>query len=187
MNQSSAIASFTGTQPYLMAGADYIRLILAGGFGDAHVELVEGELIEMAPGGLDHSGRNADLAADLASICRPLGFRLHIDAIVELSASTVRAPDIAVVDRDTSDRNHLLPPDILLAIEISDATLAEDLGRKRIDYAVSGIRNYWVVDVKGRRIHCYANPQGVDYTQIQMIDFGKPVPVPGTDGTITVL
>jgi Uma2 family endonuclease len=186
MNRLSTIPPFTGAQPYRMAAPDYIRLILAGGFGDAHVELVEGELVEMSPAGLEHSGRNADIVGDLVQFYKPLGYRLHIDAIVELSENTVRAPDIAVVDRNTGDRKHLLPADILLAVEISDTTLTEDLGRKRIDYAASGIRHYWVVDVEGRRIHCYENPQGVDYATIQVIAFGEPVPVPETAGTITI-
>jgi Uma2 family endonuclease len=186
MNRLSESPPFTGAHPYRMAAADYIRLILAGGFGDAHVELVEGELIEMAPSGLEHGGKNVDVAVDLAALYRPLGYRLYFDTIVELSANTVRAPDIAVVDHDITDRKHLLPSDILLAIEISDTTLGEDLGRKRIAYASAGIRHYWVVDVEGRRIHCYADPQGVDYAAIQVIAFGQPVPVPGSEGKVII-
>jgi Uma2 family endonuclease len=186
MNQVSVIRPVTGAQPYRMAAEDYVRFVSAGGFRDAHVELVEGELIEMAPGGLEHGAKNADIAADLAAIYRPLGYRLFIDTLVELSGDTVRSPDLSVVDSDTGERKRLLPTDVLLAIEISDTTLTVDLGRKRIDYASAGIRHYWVVDVEGRRIHCYADPQGSDYAAIRVIGFGDPVPVPGTAGIITI-
>jgi Uma2 family endonuclease len=169
-----------------MAAEDYVRFVLAGGFRDAHVELVEGELIEMAPGGLEHGGKNADIAVDLSAIYRPLGYRLFIDTIIELTGDTARSPDISVVDTTMGERKHLRPTDVLLAIEISDTTLTVDLGRKRIDYAGAGIRHYWVVDVEGRRVHCYADPQGSDYAAIQVIGFGDPMPVPGAAGTIAI-
>jgi Uma2 family endonuclease len=186
MTQVVSAPTFEGCQPYRMAADEYIRAILAGGFGNAHVELVEGELVEMAPAKLEHSKTNGSVAVDLGIACRPFGYRLLIDAIVHLTDSTVRAPDIAVTDVDSGDRQHLVPTDILLAVEIAQSTLTEDIGRKRIDYASSGIRNYWVVDVDGRRVHCYAEPQGSDYATIRVIPFGKPLPVPGTDATITI-
>ncbi len=113
-------------------------------------------------------------------------FEIFGDIITLFDDSNVRAPDIAVVDRDIGDRKQLIPADILLAVEIAGSTLAGDLGPKRIDYASSGIRHYWVVDVEGRRIHCYADPQGVDYAAIKVVPFGEPVPVPETGEAITV-
>jgi Uma2 family endonuclease len=187
MNQVSAALQFTGPQPYRMGATDYIRLIQAGGFGEAHVELVEGELLQMAPAGRDHGRLNADIAIDLAAICRPSGYRILIDTIVQLTERTVRAPDISVVDAEPVGRQHLLPSEILLAVEIAQSTLADDLGRKRIDYASAGIRHYWVVDVEGSRIHCHADPQGADYAAIEVVAFGEPVAVPGTDGAITIV
>ena len=79
MNDMSVIPVIAGTQPYRMDAGGYILHILAGGFGDAHVELVEGELIKMAPAGTDHGAKNADVLIDLATIYRPLGFVLMTD------------------------------------------------------------------------------------------------------------
>jgi Uma2 family endonuclease len=187
MNEMSAIRQvFAGTQAYRMTAAAYLRTIDAGSFGDAHVELVEGELIEMAPSGLDHGRANVTIPGRLAAVYDLLGYPIYVDVILKLSEATVRAPDIAVVDKDTGQRQHLVPSDVLLAIEIAGSTLTEDIGRKRVDYASAGIRNYWVVDIEGRRVHCYADPQGSDYAAIQVIAFGDPVPVPGTAETITV-
>jgi Uma2 family endonuclease len=177
---------FTGTRPYRMTSEDYIRAIHAGAFGDAHVELVKGELVQMAPSGLEHGSSNADIVMDLGAIYRPLGYRIYVDTIVELSEGNIRAPDIAVVDKDTGDRKRLVPSDILLAVEIAGSTLVEDISRKRIDYASAGIRHYWVVDVEGRRVHCYADPQGADYSAILVVPFGEAVAVPGADGVIVV-
>ena len=186
MNQPATASGFVGAQPYRMAAADYVRAILAGSFGDAHVELVEGELIEMAPSGVEHGRHNGGLAVDLGIIYVPLGYLICIDTIVQLSEATIRAPDIAVVDTEPKDRNQLAPSEILLAVEIAGSTLGTDLGPKRIDYASAGIRHYWVVDVDGRRVHTYADPQGADYAAIRVFAFGEAIPVPGADGAIVV-
>lgn len=186
MNLLATVPSFVGAQPYRMAAADYIRAIRADSFGDADVELVEGELIEMAPSGLEHGRQNASLSFDLSALYRPLGYVIFIDSIVQLTEATVRAPDISVVDTAPNDRNHLLPADILLAVEISQSTLTEDIGRKRVDYASAGIRHYWVVDVEGRRVHTYADPQGADYAAIRVFAFGEVIDVPGAVGAITI-
>ncbi|MEO6091683.1 MAG: hypothetical protein ABIT04_01035 [Novosphingobium sp.] len=51
---------------------------------------------------------------------------------------------------------------------------------------MSNCSNYWVVDVEGRRIHTYSDPRGSDYAAIAVIAVGDPMPVPGTNGTITI-
>jgi Uma2 family endonuclease len=186
MNQQVTGQGISGSQPHRMSAEDYIRLIMAGGFGDAHVELVEGELVEMSPSHSKHGKLLGRISFDLTTIYQLIGYEIQIDTIVQLSDSTVRAPDISVVDGKSIDREKLLPADILLAVEIAGSTLAVDIGQKRIDYASSGIRHYWVVDVEGRRVHCYADPQGADYAAIKVVPFGGKVPVPGAEGAITV-
>ena len=161
-------------------------MIDTGAFGENHVELVGGELVQMAPAGMDHGRSNVTLAVELAGIYKGLGPAIVIDVVVELSDDTVRSPDISVVDRDIGNRQKLVPADILLAVEISNTTLNEDLGRKRIDYASAGIRHYWVVDIAGRRVHTYADPQGADYAAIRIYSFGEAMPVPAAAGAVTI-
>lgn len=43
-----------------------------------------------------------------------------------------------------------------LAIEISDSSLAEDLGTKRLLYETIGIAEYWVIDVERSKITAFA-------------------------------
>ncbi len=186
MNQMSVIPTFTGTQPYRVSAADYLRMIDAGAFGNSHVELIDGVLTEMAPSNTNHGRLLMLLGRLLGNAYAQSDFVIYGDIITLFDDSNVRAPDIAVVDRDIGERKQLFPADILLAVEIAGSTLAEDLGRKRIDYASSGIRHYWVVDVEGRRTHCYANPQGADYAAIRVVPFGEAVEVPATQKAITV-
>jgi Uma2 family endonuclease len=186
MNDLSILPEFAGTRPYRLRAEDYLRMIEASGFGDDHVELVEGELVQMAPAGMDHGRTNLSVGAALAAIYQEMGYTAVSHVVVELTDDTVRAPDVSVVDRDIGRRQTLVPEDVLLAVEISNSTLHEDIGRKRIDYASAGIRHYWVVDLAGRRVHCYADPQGADYAAIGVFSFGDSVPVPATSASITI-
>ncbi len=188
MNRMTAIPSFAGEQRYRVSADDYLRMIDGGAFGDAHVELVDGELIEMSPSHSEH-GRLMMLAGRLlGNAYDGTDFVLYGDIITLFDESNVRAPDIAVVDNDIGERKQLVPADILLAVEIAGSTLATDLGRKRIDYASAGIRNYWVVDVEGKRTHCYTDPQGADYAAILVVPFGGALLAPGAraDGAIVI-
>ncbi len=45
-----------------------------------------------------------------------------------------------------------------LVIEISDTTLARDLGEKRLAYARCGVPEYWVGDLHRRRILTFRGP-----------------------------
>ena len=169
-----------------MSSGDYLRLIVAGGFGDAHVELVEGELVEMAPSHSEHGKLLARISFDLTALARALGLETYIDTIVRLSDTTVRSPDIALAADIAGDRRHLLPSDIVLVVEIAHATLAEDLGRKRLDYARAGIPAYWVVDVEARKTHCHSEPGAADYVVVEIVEFGMAMAVPGVDGAIAI-
>jgi Uma2 family endonuclease len=78
-----------------------------------------------------------------------------------LSEMTFLEPDIlihsaAILPEDVRG------PDALLVIEISDSTLAKDLGPKARLYARHGVGRYWVLDAEARRalIHTEPGPDG---------------------------
>lgn len=186
MNQLAANPAFSGVQRYRVSADDYLRMIDAGAFGDAHVELVDGELIEMSPSHSEHGRLMMLLGRLLGNAYADTDFVLYGDIITLFDDSNIRAPDIAVADKDIGSRKQLVPSDILLVVEIAGSTLGNDLGPKRIDYASAGIRNYWVVDIEGKRTHCYTDPQGADYAAIQVVSFGDAVNVPGTVGAVRI-
>ena len=56
-----------------------------------------------------------------------------------------------------------------LVIEVADSSLDFDTNEKRLLYAKAGIREYWVVDINGRRLLVYRDPQAGDYaTQLAL-------------------
>ncbi len=186
MNQLTAIQPAEGQQPFRFSADDYLRMIDANIFGDANVELFDGVLIDRGAGNTQHGRLLVKIGNHLKLVYDGAGYEIFGDVITLFDDSNVRAPDIAVVDQDIGDRKQLIPADILLAVEIAGSTLNVDIGRKRIDYASAGIRNYWVVDIAGKRTHCYADPKGVDYAAIKVVPFGEAVAVPGADGEVVI-
>jgi Uma2 family endonuclease len=47
---------------------------------------------------------------------------------------------------------------LIRLVEIAQSSLAFDLGEKLQLYKTAGIWEYWVVDIKAKRIHCFVGP-----------------------------
>jgi Uma2 family endonuclease len=79
-------------------------------------------------------------------------------------------PDVAVTaEANTAylDR-HPGPEDLLLVVEVSDTTLRFDRSNKALLYARAGIREYWVVDVKGRQLFVHRQPAVEGFREISL-------------------
>ena len=74
---------------------------------------------------------------------------------------------------DFSGKAH--PEDIQLVIEVSDSTLATDTTIKAALYARAGLPDYWVVDLKGRRIIVHREPMEGAYRSITIYAEDEPV------------
>lgn len=57
------------------------------------------------------------------------------------------------------DNHHPYAKDVLLLMEIADVSLEKDRTLKRYIYAISGIKEYWIIDITGRKIEQYLSPQ----------------------------
>ena len=69
-------------------------------------------------------------------------------------------PDLALArGADDDYPNHPAPADILLALEVSDATLSFDRCAKASAYARAGIVEYWIVNVEERQLEIHRGPQ----------------------------
>lgn len=113
--------------------------------------------LEMSPVGNPHSRDHsiAIYATLLFAALRGLRVDVHDNCSYRKTGLREAQPDISlyVGDRVGSldwatkivDLDQLPPPD--LAIEISDSTLPDDCGRKRLLYEDLGVREYWVVNV----------------------------------------
>lgn len=142
---------------------DYHRMIEAGILDERHVELIQGDIIEMSPEGAFHHFLNLSVADYLRSI---LGQQAVISEAHPITlADSEPEPDIAVVrPPNTRYRNrHPYPEDIYWLIEIADSTLKKDLNLKKVLYASVGIAEYWVINLKTQTLHLFQHPKGNDY------------------------
>lgn len=142
---------------------DYHRMGEAGILHeDDRVELIEGEIVEMAAIGTRHF-------SCVNRLNRLLVMSVGDEAVVSvqnpvrLNEHTEPQPDLAVI-RPRDYRESLPEPDdVLLLIEVSDTTLAYDRGVKLSLYARAGIREVWIVDLPNVTIERYTGPSANGY------------------------
>jgi Uma2 family endonuclease len=156
----------------------------AGLFGeDARVELLDGEVIEMAPIGSAHNGCVIKLTNLLVEA---VGHRALISAQgpVRLDERSEPQPDLAVLSprEDAYRRSHPLPADILLLVEVADTSLDFDRGRKASYYAESGVREAWIVDLGGDQVLVMRSPSSSGYGQIRSMRGGDQLDIQALPG-----
>ena len=80
-------------------------------------------------------------------------------------------PDIAVTLAPTTEyfKSNPGPTDVSLVVEIADRFLNFDLNIKALIYARVGIPEYWVMDVKKRRLHRHRQPTETGYQDIVIL------------------
>ena len=142
---------------HLVSAAEYLRMGESGVFArETRLELIEGEVVEMAPIGSPHAGTVIALI-DLFSLKIGRQALLSAQSPLALSDLSVPQPDLAVLRRreDHYTRTHPTPSDALLIVEVSDTTRDFDLGAKATLYARGGVAELWVVDVHERAIRVF--------------------------------
>jgi Uma2 family endonuclease len=135
---------------------EYYRLFESGFFIGRRVELVFGEIVEMPPMKNEHAIA-LGLADDAVRRAFGTGHWVRIQMPLHLGKTSAPEPDLAVVGggpRDYPDH----PDRALLVIEVSDASLAYDRGRKAALYAHGGIEDYWIINLLKRTLEVRRSP-----------------------------
>ncbi|MCP5421151.1 MAG: Uma2 family endonuclease [Gammaproteobacteria bacterium] len=148
--------------------ADYFRMGEVGLLDpQERVELIEGDIIEMAPIGNEHAGR-------VDRLNRLLNRRLSDFAIVRvqnpilLDERNAPEPDLAILRfrDDFYETAHPTTSDVLLLIEVSDSTARFDRHTKAPLYARHGIAEFWLLDLTRQQLEIYRDPQDGQYRQV---------------------
>ncbi len=141
---------------------------------DDRVELIEGEIIEMAAIGTRHFSCVNGLTRLLV---RGVGDAaiVSVQNPVRLDEHTEPQPDLAVLRTRDYRRSLPGPEDVLLLIEVSDTTLPYDRGVKLPLYARAGIREVWVVDLASEVLELYTDPSGDGYRSSKQARRGETV------------
>ena len=143
---------------------------------DDRVELVDGRVVEMTPIGPRHAGCVKQLADLLHRVLGQTAL-LGVQDPIDLGDGAEPQPDVVVLRRQPEGyrRRHPGADDILLLIEVADASVEYDRGTKVPLYARAGIAEVWLVDLEAARITVYrdAGPDG--YRDVRAVPRGGTV------------
>lgn len=133
------------------------RAAAAGVFADRRPVLIRGVLLEQGP--MNHSHAVAlEVLADALRAVFGAGWRVRLQLPLVLGQDTDPVPDAAVL-AGSARAATAHPTTAELVVEVSDTTLQYDLTTKAELYATAGIAEYWVLDVTGRELHVFRDPQ----------------------------
>ncbi|MEH2347050.1 MAG: Uma2 family endonuclease [Nostoc sp.] len=140
--------------------AEYHRLAELGFFEENdRVELIKGEIIQMAAKGKPHSVCNTRLYRELFKLVVERATLRGQEPII-ISGDSEPEPDMVIVQNRHDDylANHPRPSDVFLAIEIADSSLKYDQEVKLPLYAEAGISDYWIFNLVDNYLECYSEP-----------------------------
>jgi Uma2 family endonuclease len=147
---------------------EYHRMGELGFFSpEARVELIEGEIIDMAPIGSNHVDYVNRLTRALVRASGDDAI-VSVQNPVRLSRRTEPEPDFALL-RPRDDYGNRLPEpaDVLLIVEVSHTSQRYDREIKLPLYAKHGIPEVWIIDVEKKTLSVYQEPLGERYVREQ--------------------
>ena len=160
---------FSVEEYHLMARVGILR-------EDDRVELLDGEIGEMAPIGSRH-------AACVDRLTRVLSEELSRRAIVRvqgpirLGEHSEPQPDVTLLKpRDDFYSDSTPGPEaVLLLIEVAETTQDYDRQVKAPLYARWGVPEVWLVDLQGRSVQVYRDPAPEGYREVRTAEPGRPL------------
>lgn len=152
----------------------YHHAVDAGVFADEAVELLNGEIVLMSPEGVPHSSSSDEAAEYLRDQLRDLA-KVREAKPITLPNDSEPEPDIAIVQLpiEIYRSHHPYVENIYWVIEYADSSLSKDTELKRKTYAVAGIREYWVVNLRASALLVYRDPITGDYQSQQAFTNGE--------------
>lgn len=170
---------------HLLTVDEYLRMGVAGIFKEeTRIELIEGEIIDMAPIGTWHASLVMRLTKKLIDAVADKAF-VTTQSPVVLGPHSAPQPDLAVMRprADAYVSAHPVAVDIYLLIEVADSTLAFDRDVKLPLYARLGIPEVWLIDIPNRQCLRFHEPSPSGFRQQSTLTGLNRVVLPGLANT----
>ena len=118
---------------------------------DSRVELIRGQIVDMAPVGSAHIAAVNRLTRLLVAAVGDRGV-ISVQNPVRLDNESEPQPDLAILTPGADDLGAPTSraSEVLLLIEVADSTLHEDRDEKAPLYAASGVPEYWILKMVDR-------------------------------------
>ncbi len=132
----------------------------------SRLELIDGEILDMAPIGFNHAGH----VIRLINLFAPhIANKALINAQnpLQLGDLSEPEPDFMLLKPNTTSytTRHPNADDVLLLIEIADSSLKFDQNQKLRLYALHNIPEYWLVNLNDVCLEVYRKPHGEVYAE----------------------
>lgn len=150
---------------------------------DARVELIEGEIIDMAPIGMHHTSVVDRLNRWLMSAVSDEAI-VRVQGSFRLSGFTEPQPDVVLLKprEDFYWSRFATGDDTLLVVEVSDTPFRYDSKIKVPLYARYGIPEYWIVEIEHSRLHFFRSLADGRYTDVSATSTPGVAEIPGLSG-----
>ena len=136
---------------------------------DDHVELLFGTIIERMPANEPHVAC-IETMREYFTERYFKQYALRSESAIRLPSESLPQPDFVIADYH---HNHYstgfpVPDQIHLVVEVADSSLPIDRSTKTEAYALAGIREYWIVNLKERQleVHLEPNVNGGNYGEV---------------------
>ena len=167
---------------------EYLALGAAGILAkEERVELLDGEIIQMAPIGNRHRNSVNWLADMMRNNVGSRGM-VQVQSSIQLDDASAPQPDVAIIRRGSiNDIGPVLPSDVYLLVEVADSSLEFDLGEKLARYAAAGIPEVWVANLRAGELVVNTDPDGAAYANVRVVPLdGTVSPRAFPDATLAV-
>lgn len=142
--------------PFRFTREQYYEMGRQGYFNGRRVERIHGEIVEMSPIGWPHVVGCRKTGEALEAAFAGVAW-INLGNPIPTEDSDPQ-PDVMVVPGRFEDyTDH--PTTALLIVEVADSTLFRDTTTKAEVYATAGVADYWVLDLDGRRLIVFRDPQ----------------------------
>jgi Uma2 family endonuclease len=134
---------------------------------DERIELIAGEILQMAPIGSRHSAcvdrYNQEFTAQAGG-----RFIVRVQSSIRLSPNSEPEPDIVLLRSRPDFYAGALPrpPDVLLIVEVADSSLPYDRDVKLPLYAAAGIPEVWLTDLPMQVVLQHVEPDAGGYRRV---------------------
>lgn len=152
---------------------EYYQMAELGFFQGKRVELIKGEIIEISPMKSAHA-TGINLLAQILETIFSENFVIRTQMPMNFGKSNAPEPDLALVEGGIRDFAISHPKMAELLVEVTDTTLRYDQTIKAELYAQNKIQEYWILNLKNRRLEVYRQPRkykklGAIYQEIQLL------------------
>ena len=154
---------------YLFDRDEYYNLAEQGILGpEERTELIYGRIItHMSPMSRPHSLSIA-ITADALEAAFGNTAAVEDQLAIHLESGLEPQPDVVVLRGSSRDYPEIpRPADVLLLVEVSYSTLHYDRNTKSGMYAENGIPEYWIINLRRRKLEVYRQPDAGEYLDLQ--------------------